>query len=128
LKCLLDTHVFLWALKDDPRLSKRVRTILRDDTHELFWSAASTWELAIKASLRRIQFVMPLATYLPQKLAAEGLQPLSVSSEHAAATESLPLHHRDPFDRLLIAQAQIEDLTIVSADKALRRYDVDVIF
>ncbi|MES1208284.1 MAG: type II toxin-antitoxin system VapC family toxin [Pseudomonadota bacterium] len=125
---MLDTHILLWALKDDARLSRRTRTLLRGETHTLLWSAASTWELAIKASLRRIQFVAPLSTYLPDKLASEGVETLPVTSQHAAATESLPLHHRDPFDRLLIAQAQIEDVPIVTADKAFRRYDVEIVF
>ena len=128
MKVLLDTHVFLWALKDDPRLSKRVQAILRDDGHTLLWSAVSTWELAIKASLKRIRFTSALATYLPAKLEAERIETLPITSAHAAATESLPFHHRDPFDRLLVAQAQVEGIPILSADKNLRSYDVEVIF
>ena len=128
MRYLLDTHVLLWGLADDPRLSKRVRTLLLDDENTLYFSAASTWELAVKCSLGRLRFSAPLETYLPSKLASEGIEPLSVSTEHAARTERLPWHHRDPFDRLLIAQAQIESLDLVSSDKALRGYDVKLVW
>lgn len=128
MRCLLDTHVLLWALRDDPRLSKKARAILLDDAHALFWSAASTWELAIKASLKRIRFASPLVEYLPAKLESEGVEPLSVTTAHAGAVESLPFHHHDPFDRLLIAQARVEGLSLLSADKVVGRYDVDVIW
>jgi PIN domain nuclease of toxin-antitoxin system len=125
---LLDTHIFLWALRDDPRLSKTVRAILLDDAHTLFWSAASTWELAIKVALKRIRFAAPVAEYLPAKLDSEGIDSLSITTAHAAAVESLPLYHHDPFDRLLIAQARAEKLTLLSADKVVRRYDIEVIW
>jgi PIN domain nuclease of toxin-antitoxin system len=125
---LLDTHVLLWGLADDPRLSKKSRAILLDDENVLYFSAASTWEMAIKTSLGRLKFSTTLESYLPTKLASEGIEPLPITTEHAARTETLPWHHRDPFDRLLIAQAQIEGLDIVSSDKALRRYDVKIVW
>jgi PIN domain nuclease of toxin-antitoxin system len=128
VRCLLDTHVLLWALRDDARLSKKARAILLDDAHTLFWSAASTWELAIKSALKRIHFTSPLGEYLPGKLESEGVEPLSVTSAHAAAVELLPLHHHDPFDRLLIAQARVEGLSLLTADKVMRRYDVEAIW
>jgi PIN domain nuclease of toxin-antitoxin system len=125
---LLDTHVLLWALADDPRLSRKARTLLLDDAHTLLWSAASTWELAIKASLKRIHFNSPLAEYLPQKLESEGIGSLPITTHHAAAVESLPRHHHDPFDRLLVAQAVVEGVVLLSADKIMRRYDVEVVW
>lgn len=128
MRILLDTHVLLWALADDPRLSSRARALVLDDAHTLIWSAASTWELAIKAGLGRIRFTRPLAEYLPQTLEAEGIESLSISTSHAAAVEALPRHHADPFDRLLIAQASVEKLALLSADKVLRRYPVEVIW
>jgi PIN domain nuclease of toxin-antitoxin system len=128
VKVLLDTHVLLWALADDPRLSKKARAILLDDAHTLLWSAASTWELAIKVALKRIHFAAPVAEYLPAKLESEGIESLSITTAHASAVESLPLHHHDPFDRLLIAQARIEDVALISADKIIKRYDLEVIW
>jgi PIN domain nuclease of toxin-antitoxin system len=123
---LLDTHVLLWALQDDPRLSRRIREILLKGQDRLLWSAASTWELSIKASLGRIRFAKPLSEYLPMKLAAEGIETLHISSDHAARTETLPLHHRDPFDRLLVAQAQLEDATLITSDVRMREYEIEI--
>lgn len=128
MKLLLDTHVLLWALEDDVRLSRKARALLLDEGHTLLWSAASTWELAIKASLGRIRFATPLAEYLPHKLEAEGIVSLPITDPHAAAVESLPRHHHDPFDRLLIAQALVEELALLSADKVMKRYDVEVVW
>jgi PIN domain nuclease of toxin-antitoxin system len=125
---LLDTHVLLWGLMDDARLSKKARSILLDDDRALYFSAASAWEIAIKASLGRLRFSAPLEQYLPTRLATEGIEPLPISIAHAARTEALPWHHRDPFDRLLVAQAQIEGLDLLSSDRALRQYDVKVVW
>ena len=128
MRFLLDTHVLLWALADDRRLSKRARAILVDDLHTLLWSAASTWELAIKASLKRIRFASPLVDYLPEKLESEGLVSLPITTAHAAAVELLPRHHQDPFDRLLVAQARAESVALLSADKVMKRYDLEVVW
>jgi len=106
----------------------QVRALLLDDSNALLFSAASAWELAIKTSMGRLTFATPLETYLPQKLASEGLEPLAITIDHATRTESLPWHHRDPFDRLLVAQAQLESLEIITSDKVLRRYDVGVVW
>lgn len=126
MRYLLDTHAFLWGLQDDPRLSPRVRSLLLAGEHALLWSAASTWELAIKCSLGRVRFAAPLAAYLPGKLSAEGIEELPITSDHAARTEALPWHHRDPFDRLLVAQAQAERVPIITADPQIARYEVEV--
>lgn len=128
MRFLLDTHVLLWALADDRRLSSSARAILVDDLHTLLWSAASTWELAIKVSLKRIRFASPLADYLPEKLESEGIVSLPITTAHAAAVELLPRHHMDPFDRLLVAQARTEGVALLSADKVMKRYDLEVVW
>jgi PIN domain nuclease of toxin-antitoxin system len=128
VRFLLDTHVLLWALADDPRLSGKARALIQEDANTLLWSAASTWELAIKAGLKRIHFREPLAAYLPRTLESEGIESLPVTTAHAAAVESLPRHHADPFDRLLIAQTKVEGVALLSADRIMRRYGVEVVW
>lgn len=117
---LLDTHVLLWWLGDSARLSPRVRDVLADGTQRLVWSAASTWELAIKFKLGKLSLPDPLETMIPRVLAEQGLSSLPVEQSHAARVAGLPFHHRDPFDRLLISQAQLEALTLLSVDSGLR--------
>jgi PIN domain nuclease of toxin-antitoxin system len=123
MRLLLDTHAFLWFVAGHARLSRRARRALEDRGAVLFLSAASVWEMAIKASLGRLSLPATAADYIAGKVRS-GLQMLPVEWPHAAAVETLPFHHRDPFDRLLVAQAQIEDLAIVSGDPAFRKYDV----
>jgi PIN domain nuclease of toxin-antitoxin system len=127
VKLLLDTQAFLWFVAGDPKLSRRARRRLEANESALFLSAASVWEMAIKASLGRLVLPGTAAEYTRGKLAS-GLQMLSIDWSHAAAVEALPFHHRDPFDRLLIAQAQIERMAIVTADPAFRKYDVRVVW
>jgi PIN domain nuclease of toxin-antitoxin system len=127
VRLLLDTHTFLWFVAGRSDLSRRARRALEDGRAVLFLSAASVWEMAIKISLGRLTLNTTAADYVRGKIES-GLQMLPIEWAHAAAVEALPFHHRDPFDRLLVAQAQIEDLTIVSADPAFRKYDVRVIW
>jgi len=124
LKLLLDTHAALWFLSGDTRLSENAKRQLTDDTNRILLSAAVVWEVAIKRSLGKL--AVP-AEYLSLLLDA-GVQPLAVSIAHAAAVEQLPPHHRDPFDRMLVAQAGIEGASVVSRDDALRPYDVTLIW
>jgi len=124
LKLLLDTHAALWFLSGDERLGDNARRHLTDDTNRVLLSAAVVWEIAIKRSLGRLE--LP-EEYLSLLLEA-GVQALGVSLEHAAAVEHLPPHHRDPFDRMLVAQADIEGAALVSRDDALRPYDVTLIW
>ncbi len=119
---LADTHVLLWAIGNDKRLPERHRAILLS-TAEVFFSAASIWEIAIKKSLGKLKAPDQLAARLPQA----GFLPLNVSPIHAEAVFSLPLHHTDPFDRLLIAQAGIEKLTLLTVDAQFLLYDVNAI-
>lgn len=126
---LLDTHALLWWVADDMRLSRRARELLRASGNEIFFSAVSAWEIAIKVQLGRpevIEMDQDPATLIPSLLTECGFQSLSITMGHALRVAALPLLHRDPFDRLLIAQAQLEDLTILTADPAIARYDVTV--
>lgn len=123
MRLLLDTHVLLWYATDDPRLSARARRALDADDSELVVSVASIWELAIKAGLKQVTLPLPLPE-LVAALVRDGYRILSIEWTHAAAVESLPPHHRDPFDRLLVAQASLEQIPLVSGDAALAPYKV----
>ena len=127
MKLLVDTHAFLWFMVGDARLSATARRALEDDDGEWWLSAASVWELSIKSSLKRLVLPAPAAEYVAEKVHA-GLRILSVEWAHAAAVERLPFHHRDPFDRLLVAQAQTERLAVVTDDAMFRRYGVRVVW
>jgi PIN domain nuclease of toxin-antitoxin system len=124
LKLLLDTHAALWFLSGDERLGENARRHLTDDSNLVLLSAAVVWEIAIKRSLGKV--AVP-EEYLSLLLGA-GVQTLAISVEHAAAVEDLRQHHRDPFDRMLVAQAAIEGAALVSRDEALRPYDVTLIW
>ena len=119
---LLDTHAFLWWVGDDPRLSARARRAITDAACVI--SVASCWEMSLKAGLGRLDVPRPIVRFLQQQLEVNGFSVLPVSLEHAAAVAELPFHHRDPFDRLLAAQARQDDLAIVSADPVFRKYGV----
>ena len=127
MNVLLDTHVWLWSLASPDRLSPETRSLLSSTRNVLFLSAASAWELAIKAALGKIELPEPVETYVPTRMARQGVTPLPVTHTHALRTSTLPSHHRDPFDRLLVAQALVERLPILTADAAFHRYDVEVI-
>jgi PIN domain nuclease of toxin-antitoxin system len=122
VRLLADTHAALWLLGDDERLSSRADQILTDASNEVMLSAAVVWEVAIKRSLGKLDAPDGFARLLLDA----GAVPLAVSIDHARAVRSLPWHHRDPFDRLLVAQATLEDAVLVSDDERLRAYDVRV--
>ena len=124
MKLLLDTHAVLWFLRGDERLSESARRHLADEANRVLLSAAVAWEISIKRSLGKL--VAP-PDYVSALLDA-GVQPLAISVEHARAVERLPAHHRDPFDRMLVAQAIVEGAALVSRDEALRPYDVTLIW
>jgi PIN domain nuclease of toxin-antitoxin system len=126
VRLLLDTNALLWALVSPARLGAARRAI-EDPANDVFVSAASAWEIAIKLSLGKLDAPPDAATWLPVQLAARRFTPLPIGLEHALSVEALPPHHRDPFDRLLVAQAIVERLTIVSGDPQLRNYAVPLI-
>jgi PIN domain nuclease of toxin-antitoxin system len=123
---LLDTHVFLWLLAEPERLGDHLGS-LEDSTNDLFLSAASSWEIAIKAQLGRLELPDDPRRYVPDRMRTIGAQPLAVEHNHALAVSALPYLHRDPFDRLLVAQARDRRLQIVTADAQIARYDVEVL-
>jgi PIN domain nuclease of toxin-antitoxin system len=127
-KVLLDTHVWLWLQSSPKRLNERARTLLADPKETLLFSAASSWEIAIKYALKRLDLPEPPTVFVPKRLARGGFTPLAVEHAHALRVAQLPLHHRDPFDRLLIAQSQLEDATLATGDPQFLLYDVDILW
>ncbi len=126
MRLLLDTQCWLWLLVAPEKFSAPVREQLIDGETELLLSAASAWEIAIKYALGKLLLPAPPATYVPSRMKSSGTSGLPVEHVHALHVASLPDHHRDPFDRLLIAQAQVEDLAILSADEQFALYDIDL--
>ena len=124
MKLLLDTHTFLWFIDDNPRLSARAKTLLESDA-DLLLSVGSLWELAIKVSIGKLSLAQPFDIFVPQQLIANDIEMLPINLAHLGVVTRLPFHHRDPFDRLLIAQAMIEQMLIVSVDTALDAYSVN---
>jgi PIN domain nuclease of toxin-antitoxin system len=124
VRLLLDTHTALWLLADDPRLSKRAGTLVTDPRNDVILSAVVVWEVAIKRSLGKLDAPDGFADMLVDA----GADPLPINLDHARAVRELPWHHRDPFDRLLVAQAQHEQVSIVSDDEQLAAYGVRMLW
>jgi PIN domain nuclease of toxin-antitoxin system len=127
LKILLDTHVFLWAITGDPRLSAMQRSVYTDEANDLYLSVASVWEILIKSGLGKLPLPTPSAAWLVREMEDNRIASLSIRISHLTELERLPSLHRDPFDRMLIAQARAEKIPILSADPEIRRYDVALI-
>ena len=123
MKLLLDTHTFLWFIDDNPRLSQRAKALLESDA-DLLLSVGSLWEISIKVSIGKLSLAQPFDTFVPQQLADNDIEILPISLAHLGVVSTLPFHHRDPFDRLLVAQAMTEQVPIVSADTAFDAYSV----
>lgn len=121
---LLDTHTFVWMTSAPERLGDEARQRIRASPSELYLSVASVWEIAIKKSVGKLKLPAPLPSFLEEQLKATRTSLLPIRSEHAIRVESLPWHHRDLFDRLLLAQAAFEDLVLLSRDSAFDAYDV----
>jgi PIN domain nuclease of toxin-antitoxin system len=126
-RLLLDTHVWLWSITAPCKLEGEGLKLLEDSGNELFLSAASSWEIAIKYRLGRLPLPEPPQKFIPQRLIRDGIKSLPVEHHHACHVANLPDLHRDPFDRLLIAQAQTEHLVFITADQKLKDYDVEAI-
>ena len=127
MRVLLDTQAWLWMLAAPERLAPATRKLVASPDHELLLSAASAWEIAIKHGLGKLRLPDAPERAVPELMARTGVVPLPVLHRHALRVASLPPKHRDPFDRLLVAQAQIEDVPILSADRSFRLYEVKVI-
>lgn len=121
MKLLLDTHLLLWVSDDRPRLSRAARALIEDRDNQLFFSVASLWEVAIKTSRGQPDFRVD-ARLLRRALLDNHYEELPIASEHAVTVGTLPAIHRDPFDRLLVAQAQVEGITLLTADPILASY------
>ena len=124
MQLLLDTHVLLWWINDADNLSVKARKAIANADNECFLSLASCWELAIKCSLGKLVLSRPIDQFIPEHLSRNSIRLLNIDFRHVAKVATLPFHHRDPFDRLLVAQASLEKMTLVSADTAIAQYDV----
>ena len=124
MNLLVDTHAFVWWLNDSPRLGRGARAEFADPTNRLWISAVSAWEIAIKVGVGRLELREPPEVCVPREIERGGFRALAVELDHALGVVELPPHHGDPFDRLLIAQARAEGLTIVTADRVFEAYQV----
>jgi PIN domain nuclease of toxin-antitoxin system len=128
LRALLDTHAFLWWIADDARLSEKAREIILDGRNELLFSAASGWELSIKAGLGKLELTEDLERFVADQISRNAFQVLPIYLSHALYVRKLPHYHRDPFDRLLISQAVLEEMPLLSADPQISRYSIEVVW
>lgn len=124
MRLLLDTHAFLWWIEDAPTLTRRAKAAIANPANECLLSLASCWEMAMKISLGKLRLPTDIERFVPQHLASNAFRQLAIDFRHIARIAALPFHHRDPFDRLLAAQALEDDCAIVSADQVFRKYGV----
>lgn len=127
MKILLDTHVFLWAISDPDRLSSRAREVIKDARNEVLLSMASAWEIAVKSSLGKLSLPHSAVAFVQRQLGDHQIGILPLRLSHLSALEKLPWHHRDPFDRILVAQCIDENASLVTVDRQLRRYEVEIL-
>ena len=127
MNLLIDTHIFIWLLVASSRLPDSVCAVLANRRNTVYLSVASTWEMAIKVGVGKLDLPPNLQDWLPAELDAADIRLLPIYLEHALGVETLPRHHRDPFDRLIVAQAILEGLTVVTADRTFGLYDVPIL-
>ena len=128
MKYLLDTMVWLWSVGSTDKIGKAGLEILTSGDQEVYFSAASSWELAIKAKLGKFRLPEEPVKYVPKRLAEQGIRSLSVTQNHSLKVYDLAFHHHDPFDRLIIAQALSEGLVILTSDRVFEKYPIDVVW
>ena len=128
MNCLLDTHTFLWAITGDSRLSKRAREEFESPSNKLYLSVVSLWEIAIKVALGKLPLPSDTEAFLKKHLAMNSIEVLPVLAAHAFRILTLDAHHRDPFDRMLVAQSMVEGWPVVTGDEAIRRYGIEIIW
>jgi PIN domain nuclease of toxin-antitoxin system len=128
MRLLLDTHAFIWMLDKPERLSPKAHALLADGSNELILSVVSVWEMQIKIQLGKLKFTVPLRELVESQRQTNGVQILPVELEHVLALDALPAHHKDPFDRLLVAQASVEDASLVSRDPLFSSYPVKLLW
>ncbi|HEX5041133.1 MAG TPA: type II toxin-antitoxin system VapC family toxin [Candidatus Limnocylindria bacterium] len=127
MRLLLDTHVWLWMITGNSRIGDEHKSVLEEPANDLYLSAAAVWELAIKASAGKLKYTGNPSVQIPLHIQRSGVYPLDVTAEHALAAAALPMHHRDPFDRMLVAQAAIEEMTLATGDARLAAYGVPLL-
>ncbi|MBL8218830.1 MAG: type II toxin-antitoxin system VapC family toxin [Bryobacterales bacterium] len=127
MKVLLDTHIFLWAITDDPRLTNKQRAVFLDGGNDLYLSLASVWEMLIKVGIGKLPLPQPASPYIHKHAEKNRIVTLGIHAAHLAELEKLPPLHRDPFDRMLVAQARAEKMPILSSDPALKKYGVKLL-
>lgn len=125
---LLDTHAFLWWVTDDPQLSPAIRTLITNSDNSIYFSVISAWEIVIKQQSGKLTLPEPASTYIPSRLIANRFVTQAVELKHVLHIASLPEYHRDPFDRLLIAQSRVENIPLATVDSLITQYPVDVIW
>ena len=128
MKYLLDTHVFLWWITDSPQLSENVREIISEGASDLYWSSASSWEIAIKYANGKLILPQEPEVFITSELVGNRISSLSITDDHSFLAGKLPVHHRDPFDRMLIAQSSFEKMPLVTADRLISQYDVNTVW
>ena len=128
MKALLDTHVFLWWILDDKRLSTTAREVIGSENSDLYMSAASIWEMVIKIRIGKLTLPDPPLPFIEEQLRINHLKPLAITISHAMSVHHLPLIHRDPFDRMLVAQSKSEKMAVVTGDRLFAGYDVRTIW
>lgn len=124
MKLLIDTHAFLWFITDSPRLSPTAKDLMGDTENDRIMSVASLWEIAIKNSLGKLELKQPFESFIPQQLQSNYVDLLAIEITHLAKLVTLPFHHHDPFDRLIIAQAACENLPVLSVDTRFDSYEI----
>jgi PIN domain nuclease of toxin-antitoxin system len=124
MKLLLDGHTFLWFVWDDAQLTNNAKELITNPANQKFVSAAICWEIAIKTSMGKLDLGEPYRPFMRREIARNNFDILPISVDHAAAVSVLPFHHRDPFDRMLVAQAMVEQVPIVSRDTAFDAYPI----
>lgn len=125
MRLLLDTHTFIWFVIDSHRLSVIVRSFVEDENNEKLLSAASVWKIAIKQSTGKLIFGLPFRVFIEQQISLNSIELLNINLDHIDVVAALPFHHREPFDRLLIAQAMVEQIPILSVDSAFDAYPIN---
>ena len=128
MKVLLDTHAFLWWITDDPRISSRARDVVQDAENELYLSAASGWEIAIKTQLGRLRLPGESDVYLARQMSVNAIQPLAITMRHSLFVYGLPDIHKDPFDRMIVAQSILEEMPLLTKDGNIPKYGIQVIW
>jgi PIN domain nuclease of toxin-antitoxin system len=128
VRALLDTQAFIWWANNDSSLSPTARSVIGNRANDIFLSAVSTWEMAIKVSIQKLSLAQPVSSFVSAQIAQYQFQSLTITLEHTYQLEGLPLYHNDPFDRLLIAQALVENLIILTCDPEFSQYAVQTLW